>query len=119
MFRALLCSTSGGQNCIIQHLLSSHSVGEVYILILPGFGIISHIICHERGKKEAFGNLGIIFAIKKPALVLKKTHKIINPTRMMSLMVILYWAVFVLWLRLSRDRLFIIFHDFPQFLEWP
>jgi len=24
MFRALLCSSSGGQNCIIQHLLSSH-----------------------------------------------------------------------------------------------
>jgi len=27
MFRALLCSTSGGQNCIIQHLVSSHFVG--------------------------------------------------------------------------------------------
>ena len=27
MFRALLCSSSGGQNCIIQHLVSSHSVG--------------------------------------------------------------------------------------------
>jgi len=26
MFRALLCLSSGGQNCIIQHLLSSHSV---------------------------------------------------------------------------------------------
>ena len=24
MFRALLCSSSGGQNCIIQHLVSSH-----------------------------------------------------------------------------------------------
>ena len=27
MFRALLCSSSGGQNCILQHLVSSHSVG--------------------------------------------------------------------------------------------
>jgi len=26
MFRALLCSSSGGQNCIIQHPVSSHSV---------------------------------------------------------------------------------------------
>jgi len=27
MFPALLCSSSGGQNCVIQHLVSSHSVG--------------------------------------------------------------------------------------------
>jgi len=27
MFRALLCSSPGGQNCIIQHLVSSHSLG--------------------------------------------------------------------------------------------
>ena len=27
MFRALLCSSSGCQNCIIEHLLSSHSAG--------------------------------------------------------------------------------------------
>jgi len=25
MFRALICSSSGGQNCIIQHLLLSHT----------------------------------------------------------------------------------------------
>ena len=27
MFLALFCSSSGGQNCIIQHLISSHCVG--------------------------------------------------------------------------------------------
>ena len=27
MFRALLCTSRGGKNCIIQHLVSSHCVG--------------------------------------------------------------------------------------------
>ena len=27
MFPALLCLSSGGQNCVIQHLVSSHSAG--------------------------------------------------------------------------------------------
>ena len=35
---------------------------EVYILILSGIEIISHIICHERGKLGIIGNLGAIFA---------------------------------------------------------
>jgi len=36
---------------------------EVYILILAGFCLISYIIVNERGKKETFGALGIIYVI--------------------------------------------------------